>query len=67
MMFVEAETTQVYEETRSAIASVITQIGNFIRLLVDKFVKFVRQFYTWMAENPLSAILCLSNFCVLIS
>lgn len=67
MQFIESETAQIYEETRSAIASVITQVGNFIRMLVDKFVKFVRQFYTWIAENPLSATLCLANFCLLLS
>jgi len=60
-------TTQVSEEVKGAIASVIAQIGNFIRMLVDKFVRFVRQFYTWMSENPLSATLCIANFCVLLS
>lgn len=67
MLGADAEVVQVYDEVRGAIASVVVQIGNFIRMLVDKFVRFARQFYTWMAENPLSATLCIANFCVLLS
>lgn len=67
MIGADSETTQIYEEVRGAIASVISQVGNFIRMLIDKFVRFARQFYTWMAENPLSATLCIANFCVLLS
>lgn len=63
----EAETTQVYEEVRGAIASVVSQIGNIIRQILDFFMKLLRQFYTYVAENPLNALLLVTNVVVWIS
>lgn len=61
MLGLEAETTQVYEEVRGAIASVITQVGHIIRMIIDYFLRVLRQFYTYVAENPLNAMLMIST------
>jgi len=63
----EAETTQVYEEVRGAIASVISQIGHIVRQILEFFFKLIRQFYTYVAENPLQALLLVSNVVIWIS
>ncbi len=66
MFGAEAESETIYEEGRGVLGTIIANIGNFIMMLVNNFIKFIRSFYHWMAEHPLSAILCISNFCVLL-
>jgi len=64
---VEAETTQVYEEARSVLGSLITQIVAIVRTLIDYALRFFRRFLAWSGEHPLACVLTIANICIWVS
>jgi hypothetical protein len=67
VVLVEAETQQVYEEGRSMIASLITQLISIVRTIVNYVLGLMQRFITWAGENPLSTVLITANLCIWVS
>ena len=58
---------QVSEEARSVLASLITQIINFVRTLIAYVMEIIRRFTQWAGEHPLATLLFITNFAILIA
>jgi len=61
---VESESTQLYEEARSAIGSLIANILAIVRQIIDFAVKMFRQLVDYTAQHPEAMVLTVGNFCI---
>jgi hypothetical protein len=66
-VLVEAEANNVYEEGRSVLASLITQLISIVRTIVNYVLGLVGKFMTWAGENPLQALLFTANLVIWVS
>jgi hypothetical protein len=64
---VEAETTQVYEEARSVLATVFGQLLAMVRSIVNFLMKISAQLFTYISEHPLAATLAICNVMIWVS
>lgn len=64
---VEAEATQVEEEARSVIGTLIAQIIGVVRAIVNFALGMSRRFIEWAGEHPLALILTVANVMVWVS
>lgn len=61
---VDAETTQVYEEGRGALASVISNLLGILRQFIAWATGMFRQIISYVAEHPEGTIQLVGNFCI---
>jgi len=66
-VLVEAEANNVYEEGRSVLASLITQLISIVRTIVNYVLGLVGKFMTWAGEHPLQALLFTANLVIWVS
>lgn len=64
---VEAESEQIYEEGRSALASAITQLIAIVRSIINYALKVVDKIVTWAGDHPLAMLLLTANILIWIS
>lgn len=55
------------EESRSALATAIAHIINFIRTLAVYAMEYMRRFLAWCGEHPLAAVLLVANIITWVS
>ncbi|MBS7612473.1 hypothetical protein KEJ27_09815 [Candidatus Bathyarchaeota archaeon] len=58
---VEAEATQVYEEARSALATVIANVMGIIRQILAWALTFAKSVFDFSANHPEAFILLVGN------
>lgn len=61
---VEAETEEAYEEARSVLGSLITQLISIVRTILTYALRIARQVITYASEHPLAMILLVSNIMI---
>jgi hypothetical protein len=61
---VEAESGQVYEEARSAVGSLITQILGLFRQLISWATSTFTRIVSYSAEHPEAMIQLIGNWCI---
>jgi hypothetical protein len=61
---VEAETEEAYEEARSVLGSLITQLISIVRTILNFALKIARQVITYASEHPLAMLLLISNIMI---
>jgi hypothetical protein len=64
---IEAESEQIYEEGRSAIASAITQLIGIVRTIISYALKVVDKIVTWAGDHPLAMLLLTANIFIWIT
>ncbi len=63
----EAEFEEVYEEGRSVLASLITQLISIVRTILNFALKVSSQVIAWAGEHPLASLLLVSNIIIWVS
>jgi len=63
----ESETTQVYEEGRSMLGSLVTQLIGIMRQVMAFTLRISGQIIAWAGENPLAMTLAISNIIIWMS
>ncbi len=64
---VESETTQVYEEGRSLLGSIVTRLIAIVHAIIDHAIKVAKQIITYASEHPLALTLLVTNIMIWIS
>jgi len=64
---VEAESTQAYEEARSVLGSLVTQLIAIVRQIMAFTLNMSRQLITYASEHPLALTLMVANVCIWMS
>jgi hypothetical protein len=64
---VEAEAEEVYEEGRSALGSLITQLLSIVRTIITYAIRIARQVITYAGEHPLAMTLLVCNVMIWIT
>jgi len=64
---VEAESSQVYEEGRSILGSLITRLIAILHAIIDHVVRIARQVITYASEHPLAMTLLVANIMIWVS
>jgi hypothetical protein len=61
---IEAETEEIYEEARSVIGSLLTQLIGIARTILTYAIRIARQVITYASEHPLAMIMLVSNIMI---
>jgi hypothetical protein len=61
---IEAESEEAYEEARSVLGSLVTQLISIVRTILNLALKITRQVITYASEHPLAMILLVSNIMI---
>jgi hypothetical protein len=61
---IEAESEEAYEEARSVLGSLITQLISIVRTILNLALKITRQVITYASEHPLAMVLLVSNIMI---
>lgn len=64
---VESESSQVYEEGRSALASAITQLISIVRTIINFALSIGAKIISYAGEHPLAMMLLTANILIWIS
>lgn len=64
---VEAETTQVYQEGRSALGSLVTRLIAIGQQIISFVLKVAGQIFSLASEHPLGLVLGVANVMIWIS
>ncbi len=64
---VDTELATVYEEGRSVLASLFTQMVSIVRTIVNWVLKVSSQIIAWAGEHPLATLLLTANICIWVS
>jgi 2-keto-4-pentenoate hydratase len=63
----EAEATQGYEEARSVLGSLITQLIAVVRQIIGWVIGVVNRIVEWSGSHPLAMLLLTANMCIWVS
>lgn len=61
---IEAEQTQVYEEARAVLGSVVTQMIGIVRQIYGYVMSLSIRLIAYAGEHPLAMTLIVANLCV---
>jgi len=64
---VEAESSQVYEEGRSVLGSLITRLIAILHNIIDHVIRIAKQVITYASEHPLAMTLLVANIMIWVS
>jgi len=64
---IEAEAEETYEEGRSVLGSLITQLISIVRTIINHVIKVTRQVITYAGEHPLAMTLLVCNVMIWVS
>jgi len=64
---IDAEAEQAYEEGRSVLGSLVTQLIAIVRQIINHVVRIARQVIAYAGEHPLALSLLVCNVMIWIS
>ncbi len=64
---IDTEVETAYEEGRSVLASIITQLISIVRTIINFALKISGQVIAWAGEHPLASLLLVSNVIIWVS
>ncbi len=64
---VDTELETAYEEGRSVLASMFTQMVSIVRTIVNWALKVASQIVAWSGEHPLATLLLVANMMIWVS
>jgi hypothetical protein len=66
-VLIEAEADNIYQEGRSLLASIVTQLVSIVRQILTFLMNLSVRFVEWAGEHPLAAITSVINMAIWIS
>ncbi len=64
---IDTELETAYEEGRSVLASVFTQMVSIVRTIVNYVLRISSQIIAWAGEHPLASLLLVANIMIWVS